>query len=217
MNELAQAMISGITSFAATNIDDIVVLMLLFSTVNQSFRPQHIVAGQYLGFACLIAASLPGFLGGLIIAREWLGLLGFVPIAIGVHHLLHAEADPSIQTISHQLATKQSSSSVGSALAHLLTPQTYKVAGITIANGGDNIAIYVPLFANSSFVQLGILLATFFSLIAVWCGIAYYLTCHPAIARNLTRYGHRVVPFVLIGLGLFMLLESQSYKLLSLV
>lgn len=214
MNELAQAMISGMASFAATNIDDIVVLMLLFSTVNQSFRPRHIIAGQYLGFAGLIAASLPGFLGGLIVTKAWVGLLGFLPIAIGISHLLTSEPDPSIQTISPNPSAKQSPSSVGSVLAHLLTPQTYKVAGITIANGGDNIGIYVPLFANSNLVQLGIILAVFFIFVALWCWIAYYLTRHPVIARNLTRYGHRIVPFVLIGLGVFILLESQSYKLL---
>jgi cadmium resistance protein CadD (predicted permease) len=37
----------GITALAATNIDDIVVLMVFFS--NSNFSAQNIVIGQYLG------------------------------------------------------------------------------------------------------------------------------------------------------------------------
>ncbi len=40
-------------------------------------------------------------------------------------------------------------------LASVLNPQTYKVAAVTVANGGDNIGIYVPLFASSDLTSLG--------------------------------------------------------------
>ena len=61
MNWLVTAIITGTTSFAATNIDDIVILMLFYAQVNVTFRKRHIVAGQYLGFTALIIACLPGF------------------------------------------------------------------------------------------------------------------------------------------------------------
>jgi len=214
MNWLAGAIIAGITSFAATNIDDIVILMLFFAQVNASFRPRQIVVGQYLGFSVLIIASLPGFFGGLIVPRAWIGLLGLVPIAIGVSRLVNREKDEEVQAVSDELNRSRGNNSLGSTLTSLISPQTLNVAAVTFANGGDNIGIYVPLFASSTLASLLVILGIFFLLIGVWCYIAYLLARQPAIAHVLTRYGKAVVPFVLIGLGIFILLESGTYQLL---
>ncbi|HEY9905659.1 MAG TPA: cadmium resistance transporter [Candidatus Sericytochromatia bacterium] len=216
MNWLAGAIIAGITSFAATNIDDIVILMLFFAQVNASFRPRQIVVGQYLGFSVLIIASLPGFFGGLIVPRAWIGLLGLVPIAIGVTRLVNREKDEEVQAVSDELNRSRGNNSLGSTLTSLISPQTLNVAAVTFANGGDNIGIYVPLFASSTLASLLVILGIFFLLIGVWCYIAYLLARQPAIAHVLTRYGKAVVPFVLIGLGIFILLESGTYQLLPL-
>ncbi|HEY9827308.1 MAG TPA: cadmium resistance transporter, partial [Stenomitos sp.] len=97
-------------------------------------------------------------------------------------------------------------------LKSLLSPRTYQVAAVTLANGGDNIGIYVPLFANSTRFELGIMLGVFMAMIALWCFIAQYLARHPWFARPLTRYGHRIVPFVLVGLGIFIFVESGTYE-----
>jgi cadmium resistance transport/sequestration family protein len=216
MNWLAGAIIAGITSFAATNIDDIVILMLFFAQVNASFRPRQIVVGQYLGFSVLIIASLPGFFGGLIVPRAWIGLLGLVPIAIGVSRLVNREKDEEVQAVSDELNRSRGNNSLGSTLTSLISPQTLNVAAVTLANGGDNIGIYVPLFASSTLASLLVILGIFFLLIGVWCYIAYLLARQPAIAHVLTRYGKAVVPFVLIGLGIFILFESGTYQLLPL-
>lgn len=204
-----QAAIAASTAFIATNVDDILILMLFFSQTNSSFRRRHIVVGQYLGFIALIIASLPGFFGGLIIPRAWIGLLGLLPIAIGISSLVNNKEDePEIQTVSD-------SNTVAKNMLVVIAPQTYKVAAVTFANGGDNIGIYVPLFASSNLAELAVICLTFLVLIGVWCYVAYHLTRHKAIARILTKYGERIVPFVLIGLGIFILLESKTYQLLA--
>lgn len=205
MNWVVEAMLTGITAFVATNVDDIVILTLLFARVDQILRRRHIVLGQYLGFCGLILASLPGFLGGLVLPKAWLGWLGLLPIAIGLHQLLHTETnEESFQTVSVSQPRSRAS---------LFSPQTYQVAAITIANGGDNIGIYVPLFANSSPAELGIILSVFLILIGVWCILGYQFAQHPFISHTLTRYGHRLVPFVLIALGVFIIVESRSPSL----
>ncbi len=216
MNWLVTAIITGITSFAATNIDDIVILMLFYAQVNVTFRKRHIVAGQYLGFTALIIASLPGFFGGLIVPRVWIGLLGLLPIAIGIRELVNRQddAEAEVQTITTDFEQSSSSKTAGAILASVLNPQTVRVAAVTVANGGDNIGIYVPLFASSNLPSLGVILSVFFLLVGVWCYVAYRLTSLPAVANVLTRYGRALVPFVLIGLGIFILLESGTYRLL---
>ena len=216
MSWFAAAIIAGITSFVATNIDDIVILMLFFAQVNSTFRPRHIVVGQYLGFAALIAASLPGFFGGLIVPKAWIGLLGLVPIAIGISHLVKRDnQENEVQAVSAEFSGQSNSSPV-SKLASVFNPQIFNVAAVTVANGGDNIGIYLSLFASSDLPSLAVILAVFFVMVGVWCYVAYWLTRQKAIASVLTRYGKAVVPFVLIGLGIFILIDSGTYRLLPL-
>jgi cadmium resistance transport/sequestration family protein len=211
MQAFTNAIIAGITAFTVTNIDDIMILMLFFARISHVFRPRHVVVGQYLGFALLILASLPGFLGGLIIPRPWLGLLGFLPIAIGIHHLLKGEPDQ--QRISMMPGEWQGmKQGWRSQFVRILHPQTYQVAAVTVANGGDNIGIYVPLFASSSGQSLVVMLTVFFSLVGVWCLVAYHLTRLPMVAEMLTNYGNQLVPFVLVGLGILILLDSHTLE-----
>jgi cadmium resistance transport/sequestration family protein len=218
MRVLGTAIATGIGAFSATNIDDILILILFFSQVSPSFRRRHIVLGQYLGFAALVLASLPGFFGGLIVPRAWIGLLGLVPLAIGVSRLLNRTNDqPEVQAVSGEFNPLSSNPSAVSVLTSLLSPQTYNVAAVTFANGGDNIGIYVPLFASSDIPTLAVILVVFFSLTGVWCWIAYRLTRQPAFAGVLSRYGKDIAPFVLIGLGIFILVESGTYRLLPFI
>lgn len=206
MNELdfLTAIPTGITAFCATNLDDILILLLFFTQVNAEFRRRDVVFGQYLGFFGLILASLPGFFGGMLFPDDWIGLLGIVPIFIGINRLLNGEDNTEEDP---EVTTEKSPSANG-----LLSSQTYSVAAITFANGGDNIGIYIPLFASSSWESLVIILSEFFVLVGVWCYAAYQLTKINAIAENLTRYGNLLVPYVLIGLGILILIDSHTLE-----
>ncbi len=218
MGWFAKAIVAGITAFVATNIDDLVILMLFFAQAKGSFRLRHIVVGQYLGFTVILLASLPGFFGGLIVSKAWIGLLGLVPIAVGISQLVRrntdtdTDTDDTIQVVSGKSLAVQPLSR--STLAGLLSPQTYQVAAVTFANGGDNISIYVSLFASSDLGNLAVVVCTFFLLTGVWCYVAFRLVRYPAVAAVLARYGERIVPFVLIGLGVFILIENGTAQLL---
>lgn len=202
MSGLVTTIPTGLTAFCATNLDDILVLLVFFSQVNNSFRYRHIIAGQYLGFTILVLASLPGFFGSLILPKPWIGLLGIVPIVIGISRLLEEQTD-NLEESETEIASESS-------FLSFLSPQTCGVAAVTFANGGDNIGIYVPLFANSTWLSLLIIIGEFFLLVGVWCYAAYKLTQTKAIADLLTSYGNNLIPFVLIGLGILILLDSQT-------
>ncbi|HIK12593.1 MAG TPA: cadmium resistance transporter [Oscillatoriaceae cyanobacterium M33_DOE_052] len=215
MSWLISTIITGITSFVATNIDDMVVMMLFFARLDQSFRPKHIIIGKYLGFSLLIAASLPGFFGAALVPKTWIGLLGFVPILIGITYLANSDdKEKPIPATTNQINSSRVNIPLVATITSLLDAKTYEVAAVTFANGGDNIGIYVPIFANSDLPTLVILLSVFFVALGVWCYLAYLLSQHPRLAPLLTRYGKRLVPFVLIGLGLSILIESGAYQLL---
>ena len=92
----------------------------------------------------------------------------------------------------------------------------YNVAAVTVANGTDNISIYVPLFASRTWESLLVILGVFFVLVGVLCYVAYKLTRNKAIADVLPRYGNNFMPFVLIGLGAFIMVDSGTFTLLNL-
>ena len=216
MNKLANVFIEGIIAFTVTNIDDMMILLLLFSQIDSSFRKRHIFIGQYLGFLAIIMLSLPGFLGGLFIQREWLGLLGIIPIAIGMKQLINQQTESTeVQTVNPDFPRLLHPNPAWSFFLSILHPNTYQVAAITIANSGDNISVYIPLFAGQDFVSLGIIIAVFLAMVGVGCGIAYLLTSQVTIGYILSRYGRAIIPFILMALGLFILYDRGTFKLLT--
>ena len=143
-----------------------------------------------------------------------MGLLGILPIAIGVKQLASREKETTrVQKVT-SFEYSSSNNSIISFLSSIFSPQTYKVAAVVVANGGDNISIYIPLFAGNQLMSLSVILSVFFVMIGVWCAIAYCLTSHPTIAYMLTRYGQPIVPFVLIGLGLLIMYERGTFELI---
>ncbi len=212
MKWIVTTIITGAAAFAATNLDDIFVLMLFYSQVSATFRRRHVVFGQYLGFAALVSISLLGFLGSFLVPREWIGLLGLLPIAIGIRRFVRRHETVEKEEIKR--LERQSAKS--SLLAGFLSWQTLSVATVTFANGGDNIGIYVPLFASSNLARLSVILIVFFVLLSWWCYIGYVLARHAVVADILSRYGHLIVPFVLIGLGVYILIENETLKLVGL-
>jgi cadmium resistance transport/sequestration family protein len=216
MSNIITTITEGIVAFTATNLDDIIIIMLFFSQINNQFRRRHIFVGQYLGFFAIIIASLPGFFGSLVIPRAWIGLLGILPIAIGIKQLWHRETEnPEIQTVNTGLKVSGNSNHILNLVLSILSPQTYKVAAVTFANGGDNISIYIPLFASSSLSKLLITLIVFIVMKGVWYVAAYLLVRQAKIAYILTRYGKHFVPFILIALGLYIMYETGTFALLS--
>lgn len=216
MSKLANVFIQGIIAFTVTNIDDMMILLLLFSQSDSNFRKRHIFIGQYLGFLSIIILSLPGFLGGLFIQREWLGLLGILPIVIGVKQLINQQTESTeFQTVNPDFPQLLHPNPTWSFFLSILHPNTYKVAAITIANSGDNISIYIPLFAGQDFVSLAIIIAVFLAMVGLGYGIAYLLTSQVTIGYILSRYGRAMIPFILMALGLFILYDRGTFKLLT--
>jgi len=191
----------GITAFAATNIDDIFLLMIFFSSARNSFSPRQIVMGQYIGIGALTAIGVAGSLVALVVPAHVVGLMGFVPIAIGVKRLFglrkHTEEKDEVP--------KQAlNSSNRAALLSIFT-----VTAVTFSNGGDNIGVFVPLFAsNSTATDMITLVAVFMAMTAVLCTVGYYLVNHSFLASRIRRFGHLVLPFVLIGLGTYILAKG---------
>ncbi|MGM3304869.1 cadmium resistance transporter [Anabaena sp. WFMT] len=211
MSNIITPILTGVVAFSATNIDDIVILLVFFSQVNENFRPWQIVMGQYLGFTILVIFSLPGFFGGLILPPAWIGLLGLIPIAIGISSLVNRERE-QLADVPGEITPPTTSIN-----NYFLTPQIYTVAAITVANGSDNISIYIPLFSSTPLESFVIIIGLFFLLLGVWCYVAYQLTHQKKVAYFVTNYGNYLVPFVLMGLGAVIVWKSKALSPLKLL
>ncbi|WP_433125765.1 cadmium resistance transporter [Micromonospora sp. CA-240977] len=174
--------------FAATDIDDIVILTLFFVAARTTGRPRpwHIVAGQYLGIGALALASAVVAAGLLVVPDPWTGLLGLLPIALGLRALRGSDDDETPTVVTGMLG----------------------VAGVTIANGADNVAVYVPVFRTLGVTDSAIFLLLFVLLIALWCAAAAWLGGHPRVVRLVERAGHWLVPAIFVGVGVVILVSS---------
>jgi cadmium resistance protein CadD (predicted permease) len=183
----------GVAAFIATNIDDIFIVMIFFST--HRFHVHDIVLGQYLGIGSLIAISALGSILALVIPFYVIGLMGLVPIAIGIIRL--------VMIRNSDVAPEGLVESKRNYFSFLT------VTAVTFSNGGDNIGVYTPLFAKyNGFGEVTILVIIFMIMTGLWCLVGYYLVNHPLISNRLRKTGHIILPFVLIGLGIYILVDS---------
>ncbi len=191
----------AVTLFVGTNIDDIFVLLAFYS--DSRFKPKEIVLGQYLGIFALAFASVALSLGAKQLPHAYIGLLGLVPLGLGLKKLGdffrcpgNEQSEDVIAKGSFQKSTK------------VLT-----VVGITMANGGDNVGVYVPIFATKHLWVLSVYLLIFFLMTGIWCSVALYLIHHKHIGAVIKRFSHYVVPWVFVGLGGYILYEAGSFRL----
>jgi len=200
MNVPAAAAALGVTLFAATDIDDLFVLVGFFA--DPKFRTRNVVFGQYLGIGALVAVSAVAALIALVIPAAYVGLLGIAPVAIGTKKLV----DLWRQREKDEAELEEHAGASG-------RNQLLSVAAVTFANGADNIGVYTPVFAVHSGLEIAVILSAFAIMTAVWCAFAHWLVHHPTIGSPIRRYGHRLLPFVLIGLGVFIMRDAGTFGL----
>jgi cadmium resistance protein CadD (predicted permease) len=195
---MLETIITSILAFVSTNIDDIFLLMLFFGS--GKFKSSQIITGQYLGIAALTLASFAGSFIGNLIDPRLIGLLGFFPIYLAVKQIIVLVKGERGEDAAE---TPQSNLNI------------LAISTVTIANGGDNIGVYIPLLATMDTQGKMLLLIVFAIMVYFWCITAKYLAHHPLLAKSLSRYGHIIMPIVLLALGIFILYESDSFSLLD--
>jgi len=214
VNSVWETALTALAAFVGTNVDDLVVLTVFFAQRTETFRSRSIVVGQYLGFTVLLVISALGTAGGVLLPREWVGLLGFAPIYMGIRHAFQRNREGESAEGTGINPALERHPLLRSRWSFVLSPASYSVAAVTLANGGDNVSVYVPIFASAPASSMFLIFAVFYLLIAVWCLAAARLANHPLMARLIQRHGRWVVPCFLIGLGIFILWENNSLSLM---
>jgi cadmium resistance protein CadD (predicted permease) len=194
----------GTTAFVATNIDDLFILIAFFANSHRFPLPQ-IVLGQYAGMGALLALGTVGSLIALIVPNNLIGLIGIFPIAIGIKELLELlknDNNNEEESANHQPPPNRRRRRSTAYLPFLT------VAAVTFS-GGEEIGVYTSVFAAYNEVyEIIIIVFVVMVLTGVCCMVAYHLVNHPLIATRVKRIGTIALPFILIGLGIYILAEA---------
>ena len=196
---ILSSVLQAIGLFIATNIDDIIVLSLFFARgAGQPRTTARIVLGQYLGFAGILGAAVLVTLGAdAFLPPAVIPYFGLIPLALGLWAAWEAwrgDDDDDAKVAGKNVAV-------------------WTVAGVTFANGGDNIGVYVPVFLSVGPAAVVAYCIVFLALVAVLVVLAKFVATRPPIAEVLERWEHILFPIVLIGLGIAILVGGGAFGL----
>lgn len=196
----------GIMLFASTNIDDIFLTMAFFA--DPRLAPGSVIVGKCVGIAAIVAASAAAAACALTVPHEWIALLGLAPLGLGLHRLWSAWRAPAGAPDGEGTEPgTEPGDAAPDTPAGSFVPQALSVAAITAANGGDNLGVYIPVFAQ----DLGIVpvyAAIFAVMTGLWCAVGRALVSHRLVAATMRRLATVLLPYVLIGLGLWILSDA---------
>lgn len=206
MSELFSHLGVAAVVFVSTNVDDIILLALLFT--DPALKPRSVIIGQFLGMGALVLVSAAAGAAALVVPEGYIALLGAAPLIMGLHELWHLRRAPGShgdgRHDSDEHERSRSARSPRGSHCGLLS-----VALVTIANGGDNLGVYVPLFARDSSL-IAVYSLVFAVMTGIGCLAGYTLVNHGSLGARLARVGRVALPFVLIGLGAWILSGARS-------
>ena len=199
---MVQNVVTSIILYSGTAVDLLIILMLFFAKRKSRKDIINIYLGQFLGSVSLILLSLLfAFVLNYIPSKEILGLLGLIPIFLGLKVLLLGDSDG--EAIAKDGLRKDNKNLI------------FLVAMITFAScGADNIGVFVPYFITLNLANLIVALLTFLVMIYLLVFSAQKLAQVSSVGETLEKYSRWFIAVVYLGLGMYILIENNSFDML---
>ena len=199
---MIQNVVTSIILYSGTAVDLLIILMLFFAKRKSRKDIINIYLGQFLGSVSLILLSLLfAFVLDYIPSKEILGLLGLIPIFLGLKVLLLGDSDG--EAIAKEGLRKDNKNLI------------FLVAMITFAScGADNIGVFVPYFTTLNSANLIVALLTFLVMIYLLVFSAQKLAQVSSVGETLEKYSRWFVAVVYLGLGIYILIGNNSFDML---
>ncbi|WP_144112730.1 cadmium resistance transporter [Paraburkholderia sp. BCC1886] len=199
----------AIGAYVATNIDNLFVLLAFLAEAGS--RRRHVIAGQCIGSLGLVIGS--ALLAAVLthLPAGYVGLLGFLPVGLGLVKLGQRFGNGRVERRQHEPAQ----SSIDPPLPPF--PKTgstsWTVVAVALANGSDNLAVYVPLYAGHSHTEGALISLTFVVMIGLWCAGAVWLVKHPLLGAPIRRYGEALLPLILLTIGVSVIAQNDTLRI----
>ena len=202
---MIQNIVTSIILYSGTAVDLLIILMLFFAKRKSRKDIINIYLGQFLGSVSLIFLSLLfAFVLNYIPSKEILGLLGLIPIFLGLKVLLLGDSDG--EAIAKDGLRKDNKNLI------------FLVPMITFAScSADNIGVFVPYFTTLNLANMIVTLLTFLVMIYLLVFSAQKLAQVPSVGETLEKYSRWFIAVVYLGLGMYILIENNSFDMLRTV
>ncbi len=187
-------------AYLTTEIDDLIIMLILFSKASRKSERAVIIVGKYIG--TLLVAGCSAIFASYIsmINTAWLGLLGLVPIAIGIK-----SAADSIRRRKKDETEITERFSIGSDIVMCL-----EVILITLASSGDNVAVYISFFTAVHGYEYIVVAAVFTILQGLWCFLAIKIITERSIKQYIDQSSKILVPLLFITLGIYIMVKDGT-------
>lgn len=200
---MVQTIFSALAVFISTSIDYFIIITVIFAqAAGSSSEIRQIIIGQYVGTAILVIVSLVAAYIANFIPQGWIiGLLGLIPLYLGVRMLLNHEREEGVKEAQALLNRFNSRGALN---------LIWVVAAIYIAAGGDNIGIYIPYFMTLAVSHIVLAIIVFALALALFSWVCYRLANSSLIIEVVEKTERWLVPFVFIGLGVYILTDNGT-------
>jgi cadmium resistance protein CadD (predicted permease) len=183
----------ALAAFVSTNLDNLFLLVGFLAA--SKGRTLRVHAGFILAIVVILAVGVSAAGAADFAPARYAGWLGVIPIAMGLHSLVRlfrAGEDPLPEASANQ------------------AKGVFTVAVVTLSNAGDSFAVFLPLFADTEDLFVALIVATGLVSALIWCAFAAWLVEHEALGRTFRRFGPRLLPFLMIGVGVYVLINTGT-------
>jgi cadmium resistance protein CadD (predicted permease) len=188
--------------FIATNMDNLLVLVMLLGA--NARRRSAVLLGFLCSAIAVICVSALGVAVEGMVGPGLIGYLGVVPLLLGFHMLYRSwsgghAADEEFES-----------------LANSAEPKIWLSTFILMfSNSGDSVAVFLPLLAESGRSALLLIVCSYLAMAIVWAGLSYLISGHQGLARRLEHRAEKIVPWIMITVGIYILMDTATDTLVS--
>lgn len=197
---MIKTILTALITYLATSIDEIPVIFMLYTKSSNRGKGRTITLSYFIGTFILIALGLLGAFGLGQLPKPWMiGLVGLVPLALGIKILIKGEEEEQEKEKALNAAKKRKT---------LLM----QVLAITIGLGADDLGVYVPLFTTLSGYEIALMILVFILGTAALCLVSYKLTMIEKLTESIETYECYIIGGVFVLIGFFVMNECGTIK-----
>jgi cadmium resistance protein CadD (predicted permease) len=189
------------SGFIATSIDNLLLLVVLLGA--NAGRKSAVLLGFIASSIAVVCVSVLGVLVGSAVGADLIGYLGVVPLLLGLHMLYTAWKKSNHETTQVASLANQAESGVW-----------FSTFVLMFSNSGDSIAVFLPLLAESGRSAPLLITCGFLVMALLWAGMAYLIAGQRALAEQIERRAEKVVPWIMIGVGVYILMDTATDTLI---
>ena len=196
MDDILLAVSVSFMAFLSTSIDNLFLLITL--TLHPKYGSAKVRTGYLLAVLLMLGICLMFARGVQQLPLHFIPYIGLVPLTIGMYELWELVRGGKSAAIPDGETGKLRGGS-------FLT-----VTMIMITHSWDSIAVLAPLLSDTRPGLTGWMAASILIAAGALTFVAQKAVSHPSMKAFLQRYAPKVLPFLLIAVGLYILLNTST-------